>query len=89
MDWHLYLLECKGGSYYAGITNCLETRFAAHVSGRGAKYTRANPPVRILASKIYPDRSSASVAEAKLKRIPRSEKLRFFENTSQRVTHDK
>ena len=81
MDWHLYLLECKGGSYYAGITNRLEARFAAHLSGRGAKYTRANPPIRILASKTYPDRSAASIAEAQLKRIPRSEKLGFFEDT--------
>ncbi|MES2552235.1 MAG: GIY-YIG nuclease family protein [Pseudomonadota bacterium] len=80
MDWHLYLLECKGGSYYAGITNRLEARFAAHLSGRGAKYTRANPPIRILASKTYPDRSAASIAEAQLKRIPRSEKLGFFED---------
>jgi len=81
MDWHLYLLECKGGSYYAGITNRLEARFAAHLSGRGAKYTRANPPIRILASKTYPDRSAASIAEAQLKRIPRSEKLGFFKDT--------
>ena len=80
MDWYLYLLECKGGSYYAGITNRLEARFAAHLSGRGAKYTRANPPIRILASKTYPDRSAASIAEARLKRIPRSEKLGFFED---------
>jgi len=81
MDWHLYLLECKGGSYYAGITNRLEARFAAHLSGRGAKYTRANPPIRILASKTYPDRSAASIAEAQLKRIPRNEKLGFFEDS--------
>jgi len=51
--WQLYLLECKGGSYYAGITNNLEARYKAHVEGKGARYTRANPPLRILASKPY------------------------------------
>jgi len=35
--WHLYLLECKGGSYYAGITNNLEARYKAHVEGKGAR----------------------------------------------------
>lgn len=76
--WCLYLLECTGGSYYAGITNNLSARFLAHQQGKGARYTRAFPPLRILASKFYPDRSSASVAEARLKRLPRAKKLSFF-----------
>jgi len=76
--WHLYLLECKGGSYYAGITNNLEARYKAHVEGKGARYTRANPPLRILASKPYADRSAASIAEARLKKLAKADKLAFF-----------
>jgi putative endonuclease len=78
MSWFLYLLECRGGSFYAGITNNLEARFQAHVDGRGAKYTRANPPVKILALKTYADRSEASKFEAQLKALPRDKKLAFF-----------
>jgi putative endonuclease len=78
MAWYLYLLECKGGAYYAGITNNLEARFDAHQQGRGARYTRANPPLKILASRIFPDRSTATIAEVQLKRMPRSKKLEFF-----------
>ena len=77
--WCLYLLECRNGAFYAGITNRLDARYAAHVAGTGAKYTRANPPVRVLASRGYPDRSAASRAEAELKRLPRAKKLAFFE----------
>lgn len=80
MPWFLYLLECRNGAYYAGITNNLESRFVAHLSGKGARYTRANPPIRILASKGYPDRSSASSAEAQLKKRKREQKLSFFES---------
>ena len=76
--WFLYLLECNNGAYYTGITNNLNARFAAHISGKGARYTRANPPVKVIASKPYPDRSSASIAEAQLKNLPRSKKLGFF-----------
>jgi putative endonuclease len=76
--WVLYLLECNNGAYYAGITNDLHARFAAHLTGKGARYTRANPPVKIIASKLYADRSSASIAEATLKNLPRSKKLGFF-----------
>ncbi|WP_088178032.1 GIY-YIG nuclease family protein [Methylovorus sp. MM2] len=79
MMWHLYLLECKGGAYYAGITNNLDARFKAHLDGKGAKFTRANPPLKVLVSKQYANRSEASIAEAQLKRLPRSEKLAFFE----------
>lgn len=77
--WFLYLIECKNGTYYAGITNNITARYEAHLSGKGARYTRANPPVKILATKPYADRSSASVAEAQLKNLPRHKKLAFFE----------
>ena len=78
-SWYLYILECKGGSFYAGITNDLEARFQAHLDGRGAKYTRANPPIKILAKKPFANRSQASVAEAQLKKLPKSQKLAFFD----------
>ncbi len=76
--WVLYLLECENGSYYAGITTDLERRFAEHVFGIGARYTRANPPLRVIAIKTFPDRSSASRAEAALKKLPRSAKRGYF-----------
>lgn len=76
--WMLYLLECRNGSFYAGITNNLEARFHAHQQGRGARYTRANPPTRILASRSYPDRASASRAEWQLKQQPRARKLAWL-----------
>ncbi|MBB3827035.1 GIY-YIG nuclease family protein [Xanthomonas cannabis] len=76
--WYLYLLLCRNGSYYAGITNDLERRFQAHAQGTGARYTRANPPLQIIASHRYPDRSSASRAECALKRQPRARKLAWL-----------
>ncbi len=76
--WLLYLLECENGSYYAGITTDLERRFAEHVFGIGARYTRANPPRRVIAVKAFPDRASASRAEAALKKLPRSRKVGVF-----------
>ena len=78
LSWLVYLLECSDGSYYAGITNRLEHRLAAHNSGDGARYTRARRPVTLLATQAQPDRSEASKAEARLKSLPRSEKLAFF-----------
>ena len=76
--WYLYLIECRSGAYYAGITNDLEARYQAHASGKGARYTRANPPVRLLGYAPFPDRSSASQAEWSIKRIPREGKIAFL-----------
>lgn len=80
LAWCVYLLECNNGAYYAGITNNLPARFLAHQTGKGAKYTRANPPIKIIASKTYENRAAASVAEAALKKMTRQQKVGFFES---------
>ena len=49
--WFLYLLLCRNGSLYAGISNDVEARYRAHAAGRGARYTRANPPLRLLGTR--------------------------------------
>ena len=78
--WFLYLLECANGSYYAGITTDVQARFSVHQAGKGARYTRANPPLRIVAQAAYPDRSTASKAEWALKQLPREAKPGFFKD---------
>ena len=76
--WVLYLLECAGGRLYAGITNDLAARYEAHCDGRGARFTRAFPPERIVAACELPSRSAALKAEYALKQQPREAKLRFL-----------
>lgn len=75
----LYLLECEGGVYYAGIALDVEQRFIQHVVGLGAKFTRARPPLRVLAAREYPSKGDALRAELQLKARPRAGKLAFFE----------
>ena len=77
-SWVLYLLECRGERLYAGITNDLASRFAAHCAGKGARFTRAFPPLRIVAAARLPSRSLALKAEHALKRRPRAQKLGFL-----------
>lgn len=76
--WVLYLIECRDGTLYAGITTDLERRFAQHLAGTGARYTRSHPPARVVASMAFADRSTASKAEAALKKMPRSQKVAYF-----------
>lgn len=72
--WYLYLIECTDGSIYTGITVDLAARFAAHCDGRGARYTRAHPPVRLLGFQQHADRSTASKAEYRVKQLSAAEK---------------
>jgi len=76
--WVLYLLECAGERLYAGITNNLAARFAAHRAGRGARFTKAFAPLRVVAASQLPSRSAALKAEHALKRQPRAGKLAFL-----------
>ncbi len=73
-SWYVYLLECRGGSLYTGITTDVERRFAEHAAGKGARYTRSHPPSRIVACFEHPDRSSASRAEHAIKQLTPAQK---------------
>ena len=75
MPWFVYLLECRDGSIYTGITVDLARRFAQHAAGVGARYTRAHPPSRYLVAIEHPDRASASRAEHAIKGLSRERKL--------------
>jgi putative endonuclease len=82
--WFVYLLECENGRLYTGISTDVEKRFAAHLSGKGAFFTRLNRPKRILGAHPFPDRSSALRAEAALRRRTRPEKLLWAERADAR-----
>lgn len=77
MNWHVYMIECEDGSIYTGIAVDVQARFSAHVLGRGAKYTRARKPVRLLWQLECPDRSSASRIEYRIKALAAKEKRRL------------
>ena len=76
--WVLYLIECAGDRLYAGITNDLQARYAAHCAGRGARFTKAFAPQRLVAATELPSRSLALKAEYALKQRPRADKLRYL-----------
>ena len=77
MPWFVYLIECKDGSIYTGIAVDVEARYAAHLNGKGARYTRSHPPRRLLAAVEYSDRSEASKAEYRIKQLSPREKRAF------------
>ena len=82
-SWYLYLIECADGSIYTGITVDVAGRYAAHRKGTGARYTRSHPPLRLLGWEIHADRSAASKAEHRIKKLSPTEKRRLAASLSQ------
>jgi putative endonuclease len=76
--WFVYILECKDGSFYCGITNDLEKRMDSHAKGNGSKYVRRKGFKELLKSKECLNRSDASKAEAHIKKLQKYEKLDWF-----------
>lgn len=69
MSWFVYLIECADGSIYTGVATDVARRYAEHASGRGARYTRAKPPRRLLGAFPHPDRASALRAEHAIRQL--------------------
>ena len=73
--WHVYMLECAGGRIYTGIALDVAARFEQHCSGRGAAFTRINPPVRVMAAMPCGSQGDAAREEYGLKQLRRAEKV--------------
>ncbi len=72
--WSVYILRCKDGSLYTGVTNDLERRIGQHNAGRGARYTRGRGPVTLAFSEPQPTHGAALQRELAIKRLSRAEK---------------
>jgi putative endonuclease len=70
----VYLLRCADGTLYCGWTTDLDRRLAAHNAGTASRYTRSRRPVVMAWSQTVESRSAALREEARIKRLPRSEK---------------
>ncbi len=81
---YMYVLECRDGSYYIGYTTDVRRRLAIHNSGKGAKYTRARLPVKLIYAQGFASKEEAMSAEALLKRKKRPQKEEFLSENQDR-----
>ena len=78
--WYLYILRCRDGTLYAGITTDVEKRFEAHCSGKGAKYTRGRGPLELVYRETCQNHSQALKREWEIKAMSREKKQELIEN---------
>jgi predicted GIY-YIG superfamily endonuclease len=80
--WYLYLLRCRDGTLYTGITNDIKRRTAQHNRGVASHYTRSRLPVEIIYQERCRSRSSALRKEYAMKQLPRAAKVAYVEAKS-------
>jgi putative endonuclease len=73
--WFVYILLCVDKSLYTGTTNNVEARFALHLAGKGAKYTRSHKPVKIVYQEKLVSKSAALKREMEIKSWSKTKKL--------------
>jgi putative endonuclease len=73
--WAVYLLECADGRVYTGIARDPEQRYAKHLAGKGARFTRSNPPARLLGWVWVAGHGEALRLEIAWKRLPRERRI--------------
>jgi len=73
-SFKVYLLRCKDGSLYCGMTGDMKARLKLHNEGRGAKYTRSRRPVRVYALGRAMSKSEALKLEYRIKQACRQNK---------------
>ena len=75
---YVYILKCADGTYYTGYTTDQERRTQVHNSGKGAKYTRARRPVKLIYTEEYDDKTDAQRREYAIKQLTRAEKEKLI-----------
>ena len=82
-EWFLYMIRCKNGQLYTGITTDVQRRLAEHQSGKGAKFLRGRGPLQLVFQQKAGSRSEALKLEAAIKKWPKPAKEEFIRTSQQ------
>ena len=77
MAYYVYILLCNDGSFYTGYTKNVEKRAKLHANGKGARYTKAHPPKRIVHVEEFNTRSEAMKRERAIKKLSHEQKTKI------------
>jgi putative endonuclease len=67
--WYVYILRCRDGSLYTGISNDIQKRLSKHNSGKASKYTRARRPLELVYTEKLRSKPQALRREAEIKSL--------------------
>ncbi|MBP1144824.1 putative endonuclease [Pseudomonas sp. PvP027] len=83
--WFVYLVRAANGSLYCGISDDPQRRFAAHQSGKGARFFSSSPAMALVYVEQWPSKGEALRHERlikKLKKIAKEALVASYVNSS-------
>jgi putative endonuclease len=82
-DWYLYLIRCRNGSLYTGISTNVDRRFQQHRKpGRGgSKYLKGKGPLVLVFQSKVGAYSLALKVERKIKKLPKNKKEKLWQDS--------
>lgn len=72
--WTVYVVECKDGLYYTGLTYNLEKRLEQHASGKGSQFTQKHGFKCLKYFEEFNDLTEARERERQIKDYSRKKK---------------
>ena len=75
-----YMVRCKDNTIYSGYAVDPYKREEVHNSGKGANYTRARLPVKLVYFEEFDDKKEALKREREFKKCSHSEKEKMIKN---------
>ena len=80
MPYYVYIIQCKGGSFYTGYAKDLDSRMKLHINGKGARYTKIHKPMKLLHVEEFGSRSEAMKREKRIKKLTHHQKLELVKS---------
>lgn len=80
--FYVYIILTETNKLYCGYTDDIEKRYELHCSGKGAKFTRANKPLKLVYTKEFESKQEAQKAEYKIKQLTRKEKEELIKTSN-------
>lgn len=78
MGWFVYIVKCRDGSLYTGISNNVARRVWRHNHKLGAVSIRGKLPVKLIYQEYTNDKISAAKRESEIKGWRREKKLELI-----------
>ena len=80
--WSVYIVKCRDGKLYTGISNDVDKRVETHNKGKGCKFTSCRYPVELVYREECGTNSEARKREMAVQKFSRSNKLELIEKSS-------
>lgn len=83
----VYILSCRGGSYYAGITRGLKKRISEHNLGVKTSIQKSRRPIKLVYWEEFETRKEAAKKEKEIKGWRREKKEELIKSFHKNSLH--